>query len=67
MTSICSFDFPCGSWNDFVGGTGYRYQDVDDTLSFRVDSDAKDSHPAFHNIFAQDDITVLRRLGCILL
>jgi len=51
--------FSLGSWNDFVWGTGYRYQDVDDTPSFELTWLPQTQHLRLFNIFAQDDIKIV--------
>jgi iron complex outermembrane recepter protein len=51
--------FSLGSWNDFVWGTGYRYQAIDDTPSFELTWLPQTQHIRLFNIFAQDDIKVV--------
>ncbi len=51
--------FSLGSWNDFVCGTGYRYQDAEDTPSFELTWTPRTQHIRLFNIFGQDDIKVV--------
>jgi iron complex outermembrane receptor protein len=51
--------FSLGSWNDFVWGTGYRYQAVDDTPTFELSFTPPTQHIRLFNIFGQDDIKVV--------
>jgi iron complex outermembrane receptor protein len=51
--------FSLGSWNDFVWGTGYRYQAVEDTPSFELTWTPETQHIRLFNIFGQDDIQVV--------
>jgi iron complex outermembrane recepter protein len=51
--------FSLGSWNDFVWGAGYRYQDVDDTPNFELTWTPETQYIRLFNIFAQDDIKVV--------
>jgi iron complex outermembrane receptor protein len=50
--------FSLGSWNDFVWGTGYRYQVVEDTPTFELGWTPETQDIRLFNIFGQDDITV---------
>ncbi|HEV7925940.1 MAG TPA: TonB-dependent receptor [Verrucomicrobiae bacterium] len=51
--------FSLGSWNDFVWGTGYRYQAVDDSPTFELTWTPQTQHIRLFNIFGQDDIKVV--------
>jgi iron complex outermembrane receptor protein len=51
--------FSLGSWNDFVWGTGYRYQAADDTPAFVLSFTPETQHIRLFNIFGQDDIKVV--------
>ncbi|HTA29307.1 MAG TPA: TonB-dependent receptor, partial [Candidatus Cybelea sp.] len=50
---------PLGSWNDFLWGTGYRYQVVQDTPTFELTWTPEIQHIRLFNIFAQDEIKVV--------
>jgi iron complex outermembrane receptor protein len=59
--------FALGSRNDVVWGAGYRYQVVQDTPSFELTWNPEIADIRLFNIFAQDDITLVRdRLHVIL-
>jgi iron complex outermembrane receptor protein len=59
--------FSLGSWNDFVWGTGYRYQAVEDTPTFELTLTPETQYIGLFNIFGQDDIkAVPDRLHLIL-
>jgi iron complex outermembrane receptor protein len=51
--------FSLGSWNDFMWGAGYRYQDVDDTPTFEISWLPQTQHIRLFNIFGQDDIKIV--------
>jgi iron complex outermembrane recepter protein len=51
--------FSLGSWNDFVWGTGYRYQAVDDTPTFELTWLPPTQHIRLFNVFGQDDIKIV--------
>ena len=51
--------FPLGSWNDFLWGTGYRYQVVEDTPTFELTWTPEIQRIRLFNIFAQDEIKVV--------
>jgi iron complex outermembrane recepter protein len=51
--------FSLGSWNDFVFGTGYRYQAVEDTPVFELTWTPEVQYIQLFNIFGQDDITAV--------
>jgi iron complex outermembrane receptor protein len=51
--------FSLGSWNDFLFGTGYRYQTVEDTPSFDLTWTPETQNIRLFNIFGQDDITAV--------
>jgi len=53
------FRFSLASWNDFVFGTGYRYQSVEDTPTFQLTWTPETQYLGLYNIFGQDDITVV--------
>ncbi len=51
--------FSLGSWNDFVVGTGYRYQDADETPTFEVTWTPQTQHLRLFNVFGQDDLALV--------
>jgi iron complex outermembrane recepter protein len=51
--------FSLGSRNDFVFGTGYRYQAVEDTPVFELTWTPETQYIGFFNLFGQDDITIV--------
>jgi iron complex outermembrane recepter protein len=51
--------FSLGSWNEFVCGTGYRYQAVENTPSFELTWLPETQYIRLFNIFAQDDIKIV--------
>jgi iron complex outermembrane receptor protein len=56
-----------GSWNDFLFGTGYRYQSVEDAPDFELSWTPEIQYIRLFNVFAQDDImAVPDRLHLIL-
>jgi iron complex outermembrane receptor protein len=59
--------FALGTRNDVVWGGGYRYTDIDNTPSSSVDWNPASHGLQLANVFAQDDITLVRdRLYLIL-
>jgi iron complex outermembrane receptor protein len=59
--------FALGSRNDFVWGTGYRYQAVENTPSYELTWTPEIEYIRLFSVFGQDDFTVMRdRLHLIL-
>jgi len=59
--------FALGSRNDFIWGTGYRYQAVENTPSYELTWTPEIENIRLFNVFGQDDFTVVpERLHLIL-
>jgi iron complex outermembrane receptor protein len=52
--------FALGARNDFVWGAGYRYTDIEETPSFYLTFNPETEDLHLENVFAQDDITLVR-------
>ena len=51
--------FALGSWNDFLWGTGYRYQSDENSSSYELTWTPETEYIRLFNVFGQDDFTLV--------